>query len=60
MVDGEIIQNVNAVATIKTGVITIKRNKKNPFSKDGSISYRRIIDTFENTVKIQVKEGVHQ
>lgn len=59
MVDGEIIQNVNAVATIKTGVIMIKR-KKNPFSKDGSISYRRIIDTFENTVKIQVKEGVHQ
>lgn len=35
-------------------------NKKNPFSTDGSISYNRIIDTFENAVKIQVKEGVHQ
>lgn len=33
MVDGEIIQNVNAVATIKTGVIMIKRKKKIPFPK---------------------------
>lgn len=33
MVDGEIIQNVNAVATIKTGVIMIKRKKKSLFQR---------------------------
>lgn len=48
MVNNEIIQNVqNAI-------------EKNPFSKDGSISYKRITDASENTVKIQVKEGTYQ
>lgn len=36
------------------------KKNKNPFSNDGSIDYNKIRDTFENTVKIQVKEGVHQ
>lgn len=56
MVNNEIIQNVqNAIATSIP-----EYNKKNPFSKDGSISYKRIVDAFEKTVEIQVKEGTHQ
>lgn len=53
MVNSEIIQNAFAINKSE-------QKQKNPFSKDGSISYKRIIDASENTVKIQVKEGTHQ
>lgn len=51
MVKSEISQNVReAMQPVN------QSNNKNPFSKDGSIHYKRITDAFENTVKIQVKK----